>query len=87
MSQPELFNTCAWCGSPASLEKEVEPADVRKDGKVIKFAIYAWCCSEHYPARSGPDPRNILRRKDREAKQMSIFDVPGVVPRSALLGG
>jgi hypothetical protein len=42
-----MSGTCAWCGADAITTREVEPAQVKRDGTLVRRAIEVECCGEH----------------------------------------
>jgi hypothetical protein len=97
MSEP----TCTWCPEPSVCEIEVQPTQTRvrrmvdpQTGErvsvteVTQLAIKVPACHVHRDAPMGQPPpvRTPSRTKAKDVPQLSIFDVPGVAPGSAILG-
>lgn len=96
-----MSKTCAWCGQPAAAEIEVEPTRTRvrrmvdpQTGEAVsvtevtQLAIKTWACVAHLSTvQNQPPPvRTPSRTKAKGVEQLSILDVPGVGPASAVFG-
>lgn len=88
---------CAWCDEHAIVDIEVEPARYEKgtdpdSGLPVSVmrhgAIKAWACQRHMLIKNEQPPavRTPHTTKAKDVDQLSIFDVPGVGPRSAIHG-
>lgn len=84
-SQLGLVGTrCRWCDVEATSLVEVKPGDE------LKLPVKAEACDFHAGLLTREQPTSVdslRRRHARDVPQLSIFDMPGLAPDSAILGG
>lgn len=75
---------CRWCHAEATTVIEIEP------GNELRFPITAEACELHAGLLTREQPESVdrlRRRRARNVPQLSIFDMPGLAPDSAIRGG
>lgn len=83
-SQERAETSCRYCFAPATDSVLIEKGDS------LKFDIRADVCALHHGLLTREQPTSVdslRRRHARDVPQLTIFDMPGLGPGDAIIGG